>query len=192
MIPNYQISSTPLLAEMLTPDLNTVARLRDYEDGGVDIQNTTSGVRGHQWVCYTDGASVYVKRDGLPANLVFTQPRLVEISFAFDQNMRPNFAYQLDDGLIYLRWYDTSLQAYRTDSFGAGRDPRLTLDDKRSENVSNSDVIFAYIRGESLYYRQQRDRYLVERLVATGIPKEVKLKNVGLSRNMRLQFEVVE
>lgn len=192
MIPSNQLSSVPMLAEMLTPDLNVVSKLTDYEEGGFDVQNTSSGVRGYQWVCYVEQASVYIKRDGLAPRLVFTQPRMIEISFAFDQNMRPNFAYQLDDDDIYLRWYDTSIQTYRTESFGLGRNPRLTLDDKRIENVSNSDVIFAYIRGDSLYYRQQRDRYQTERLLTTGIPPQAKLKNIGLSRNMRLQFEVVE
>ena len=192
MIPDNQLSSSPVLSEMLLPDLNVVSKLRDYEEGGIDVQNTNAGVQGYQWVCYLENNSVYIKRSGLEPRLVFEQPRVAEISFTFDQNMRPYFAYVLDDFGLFLRWYDTSVQAYRTDQFGTGRNPRLTLDDKRLENVINSDVIFAYIKGDSLCYRQQRDRFQIERVLATGIAPELKLKNVGLSRNMRLQFEVVE
>lgn len=192
MIPTNALSSTPVLARMLAPDLNAFSKLRDHEEGGVGIQDTAQGVRGFQWRCYAQNSTVYLMRDGLLPIIAFEQPNIVEVTFAFDQNMRPNFAYQLEAGEIFLRWFDTSVQAYRTDSFGIGRNPRLTLDDKRIENVSASDVIFAYIRGDSIYYRQQRDRFQIERMLTSGIPSNVSLKNVGMSRNMRLLFEVVE
>lgn len=192
MIPGDALSSQAVSSEMLAPDRNVFSKLRDYEDGGVGIQNTSNGLTGYAWSCYARNSAIFVEREGLAPILVFEQPGIVEISFAFDQNMRPNFAYQLEDGTLFLRWFDTSLQAYRTDSFGAGRNPRLTLDDKRPESSSASDVIFAYIRGSSIYYRQQRDRFQIERFLIGGFPPYVSLKNVGMTRNMRLLFEVVE
>ena len=48
--------------------------------------------------------------------------------------------------------------------------PRVTLDDKRRGQTSSSDVILAYLRAGSLYYRQQRDRYLTEYLLTANPP----------------------
>jgi hypothetical protein len=42
------------------------------------------------------------------------------------------------------------------------------------------------MRGTSLYYRQQRDRYEVEYLLKTGL--NAKLVRVGMNKGYRLQF----
>lgn len=192
MMPNNTLSAAAVVGGYLSPDINVVSRLRDYEDGGVGIQDTSQGSSGYLWECYfeADGA-VMLRRDGIAPIRFFSQPRIVEITFAFDQNMRPNFAYELDDGTIELRWYDSLLPGYRTESFGAGRNPRLTMDDKRPEMVALSDVLFVYIRGDSLYYRQQRDRFQIERLLRTGVEKSSRLRNIGMTDNLRLYFEIV-
>jgi hypothetical protein len=50
-------------------------------------------------------------------------------------------------------------------------------------------VIFAYIRGDALYYRQQRDRYQQERLLAGSVPGA--LNKIGMNAENRFQFEFV-
>jgi hypothetical protein len=54
-----------------------------------------------------------------------------------------------------------------------------------------TDIILAYIRDNTLYYRQQRDRYGIERTLRTGLFDSVKLRNIGMARNYRLYFELV-
>jgi hypothetical protein len=70
------------------------------------------------------------------------------------------------------------------------RSPRLTLDDKRSSQFGNSDVMFGYMRGQSLCYRQQRDRYTIERVLRTDLPEDIRLKNIGMMSNWRLKFNL--
>ena len=69
---------------------------------------------------------------------------------------------------------------------------RCCLDDKRQSATAqgNNDIILAYVRAGKLYYRQQRDRYEVEYLLAEEIPAKV-LTRIGMSKNYRLQFEFV-
>ena len=100
-------------------------------------------------------------------------------------------AWRVDNGRIYLRWYDSQAAQYVTTDFGLGKNPRLTLDDKRQTQIGNSDVIFAYIRDGSVYYRMQRDRFQTEYQIASGLASSLVLRNIGMATNWRLQFELV-
>lgn len=190
-MPENVTSTSAVVVSFLVPDIDVTTALVDYERGGVAVQNTSQGVNSYAWTCSVDGIYVMIQREGAAPVAVFEQATIVEISFAFDQNMRPQFAYRLASGDIYLRWFDTLTNLYRTDNFGTGRNPRLALDDKRPSQSDRADVIFAYIRGDTLYYRQQRDRYTIERALRSGISAITKLKNIGMTRNLRLLFELV-
>lgn len=115
-------------------------------------------------------------------------PRMTEISFSFDANMQPAVAF-VADGQAYLNWYDNTVPGYVTTTLSADVEtPRVTLDDKRhvgSNGYQVSDVILAYTRGGNLYYRQQRERYTVERLLKEGVTPLIK---IGFNRQLRLQF----
>lgn len=191
MMPADSKSTVAVLSGLLDVDVKLVSTVRDFEDGGVALNDTSQGTMGYEWVCSVNQEKVTLQREGAASILAFELPGIVEISFAFDQNMRPAFAYRLADENLYLRWFDSSISAYRTDNFGLGRNPRLAMDDKRASRSASSDIIFGYIRGDSLYYRQQRDRYGVERLLRSGIDKITKLKNIGMTHNLRLLFELV-
>ena len=184
-------STIGVIGSFLAPDIDVTTAILDYERGGVAVQDTSQGVNSYVWACWVDDIHVTIQREGAPPVAVFEQVGILEISFAFDQNMRPQFAYKLASGDIYLRWFDTQLDAYVTNNFGTGRNPRLALDDKRPSQSGRADVIFAYIRGDTLYYRQQRDRYTIERSLRSGISAITKLKNIGMTRNLRLLFELV-
>ncbi|MNV87345.1 hypothetical protein D3C71_1814610 [compost metagenome] len=90
-------------------------------------------------------------------------------------------------GVPKFRWYDPIATGYVTTELPAGCvNPRVSLDDKRSEYAPSSDVILAYVRAGNLYYRQQRDRYTVEYLWQTGVP--AGLVKIGMNRLLRFQF----
>lgn len=190
MLPNDAISTPPVLAAYLSPDGERTDALEDYEQGGVGLQDTSAGLGAYRWRGWFSGGAVYLQRDGLAAALIDTPADVVEFAFAFDQSMRPVTAYQTSGGTLLLRYYDTLALAYATVSFGAGRNPRLTLDDKRLSQSSSSDVIFAYARDGGVYYRQQRDRYLTERLVASSSDGDLVLRNIGMTENLRLKFDI--
>lgn len=191
MLPDNVPSTLPVTNVMLNPDANARSPLVDYELGGVAIGDPSQGLQAITWMCYlADNSSDVMLKPGDGSPVFFASiANVTEIALAFDQNMRPMIAYETS-GSIALRWYDPVLSGYTTTVFGAGRNPRLTLDDKRTFNLNNSDVILAYIRGDGLYYRQQRDRFAVERLLETGM-SSLSLVAVGMNRSWRLQFDLV-
>lgn len=175
----------------LPPDDESPGRLEDVEAGGIAVQDTSTGLMSHRWRAWVDGADVWLQRDGASPALQFSASGITDLALAFDQTMRVQIAYRTSSGTLFLRWYDSVAQAYTTTSFGPGRNPKLTLDDKRMSQTGTSDVIFAYIRNGTLYHRKQRERFGVERAGKTGIPDSVVLKSVGMTRTLRLQFELV-
>jgi hypothetical protein len=129
-----------------------------------------------------------VAAPGVPQIVVFNAIGVTELSLAFDQNMRPFVAFtQL--GQAKFRWYDTVLGANRiTDLNVNDYSPRCTMDDKREMQTSlgSNDIILAYMRAGSLYYRQQRDRYENEYLLMANV--NAQFLRVGMNRGKRLQF----
>nr|DAW21676.1 MAG TPA: Tail fiber protein [Caudoviricetes sp.] len=190
-LPQNQASALSVAGTILPPDDQVSVQTEDFEQGGVAIQDASAGLMSHRWRCWVQGIDIRLQRDGAGEIVLFQQANVEAVSLAFDQNMRPHVAYMLSGGALFLRWYDTVIQQYVTTAFGNGRNPRLTLDDKRIEQVQASDVIFAYIRDSGLYYRQQRDRFAVERLLKSNLPDNTRLKNIGMGSNLRLHFELV-
>lgn len=158
--------------------------------GGVGLNDASAGLQDRLWLCTCDGATgdVSLEAPGVGRTLIFTAPGTTEVSFCFDQNMRPVFAY-VQNGAAKLRWYDTVLGDNTITTLASDVVwPKVTLDDKRPLQTvqGTSDVILAYVRGGSLYYRQQRDRFEVERLLAGTVSG--RLVRVGMTVTSRLQF----
>ncbi len=191
MLPDNVASTLAVVSNLLHPDSNARSALVDWEQGGIAINDITQGMQVTTWKCFVaeDSDNVMLQPgDGEPIFLAQISG-IEELAISFDQNMRPVFAYRTGTN-IYLYWYDADTSAFVTTNFGTGRNPSLTLDDKRSFNVSNSDVIFGYIRGSGLYYRTQRDRYQIERQLHSAA-SDLTLVNVGMNRNLRVQFNLI-
>ncbi len=192
MLPEDTYSSLAVGAAFVLPDSNVSSPLMDYERGGVAINDPSQGLDVQDWRCYLapNRVDVMLQPGASPAVMVFSQAGIDALSFTFDQNMRPCVAYAVGEN-CYLRWFDSVPGEYVTTPFVGVRNPRVALDDKRiTQFASNSDIIFAYIRGDSLYYRQQRDRFTIERLLRSGISPNLRLKNIGMSHVLRMQFEL--
>lgn len=195
MMPLNRLSTTPVPATYLAPDtLELPNRLTDFELGGIALSDASQGLQVQRWTCRADPDTgvVYLGAELVPETVLFTAEGITELSLAFDQNMRPFVAFtQL--GQAKYRWYDTVLGANRiTELDPSDRTPKCCMDDKRPWQVSqgSNDIILAYLRADSMYFRQQRERYEVERLLATGLEGK-KLIKVGMSAAMRLQFELI-
>lgn len=189
MLPDNTLSYLPVTGQMYAPDSKRVTLLVDFELGGVAIGDTSQGLMVREWVfSYNPSGQIVVAHDGGEPVVVLTRAGVTELAGTFDQNMSPVVAFVVN-GEVFLNWYDSIIGQRRTDSFGAGYTPRLTLDDKRASAV-NSDVVLAYIRNRSLYYRQQRDRFGVERLLKDGLSPITRLRNIGMTTQFRLLFEL--
>lgn len=193
MLPDNEPSSIALGGLYTPPDDYPTTPLLDYEMGGLDIQDPSAGLNVKVWRCWAsiDGDVFVAPNDDLgDATLLFNRTNLEELSFSFDTNMQPVVTF-VQYGLVWLYWYDSVPASYVFTSYPTCRNPKLAHDDKRYQAVGRGDAIFGYLRGNNLYYRQQRDRYTIERLLRENIPRGVKLKNIGMNKNWRLQFELV-
>lgn len=191
MLPENTYSSVPVGGLFLTPDERITSPLIDWERGGVDLLDASQGMDVQNWTCYTgDQYNVFVKPENGVPTLLFQDNGIEALSFCFDQNMRWSVAY-IKQGILTLRWFDSSSNGRVVSEFGPAQNPKMTLDDKRTFNILNSDMLLAYIRGSSLYYRQQRDRFQIEYTLRTGLFPNTKLKNIGMADNFRVQFELV-
>ena len=193
MMPDNVLSTTPVPARFSGARSGAITKTVDYEDGGIAIQDPSEGLLYQRWRARLfnagkDDAFVMLDAREVPEFVWLTVPRMTEISFSFDANMQPIVAFVADDQ-AYLSWYDSALPGYTTTALAADVEtPRVTCDDKRflgSQSYQRSDVILAYTRGGDLYYRQQRERYTVERLLKTGVTPLIK---IGFNRQLRLQF----
>lgn len=188
MLSGLHTTSAP--GDFIYPDNLPYSRLLDYEQGGVALSNPSQGVTGYVWSCRAVGQSIQLKIGDGAWEELFTHPAPYELSFAFDQNMRPLVAVATKEKVLSLYWFDPTQAQYTTTVIGAGRSPRLSLDDKRAFANAHNDVILAYISGSSLVYRVQRERFESSHVAATGIPAHARLKNFGMCTNLRVQFTV--
>lgn len=191
MLPENEASIFPLAGAYYSPDERVSSRTVDYELGGVALLDTSQGLMARPWTCWLDGADVKLQADGDPVvHTIATGLSISELTFSFDQNMRWAIAY-IQNGVLALRWFDTLVNQYVTSTFGLARNPKMALDDKRPTQFNRSDIILAYIRGNVLYWRQQRDRFLIEYTLKTDLFPNTELRSIGMNTVLRMQFELV-
>ena len=190
-LPEDRLSTLPVPAPFLPPRDKVVGFLESWHRGGIALNDPTAGLDVQDWHATSDGSSVFVSAPNWPTTQLFFVPGagISSIDLAFDQNMNPAIAY-VEGGQAKLYWFDTLPNAYVVFLLDPlDKNPRLALDDHRpiSVNGGNSDMILAYTRQGSLYYRQQRDRFTIERLLVanTGL---VRLLTIGMTTADRFQF----
>lgn len=109
------------------------------------------------------------------------------MSLAFDSNMGIVLCWMASNG-GNLYYFDTLSSSYTTRAFSDVTSCRVVVDDSRDFYASASDVIFGYTRAGNLCWRQQRDRYDVERVVG---PTSRLLVKMAPNINRRLQFALL-
>lgn len=189
-LPDNVLSTTPVPAPFLVPDdVVRASLLEDFERGGVNLSNPEDGLVVQTWRGFVDGSTVKFESPTWPPSTVLTDAGITELSMSFDQNMRPMVAYMVGS-TAKLYWYDSLIEAHTTTTLAAGiTSPTLTHDDKRDGRTGASDVLLLYILGGQLRYRQQRDRFTVERVLATVPAGTTRLRRVGMNTQLRVQIE---
>lgn len=188
MIPDQMLSSTPVPGDFIERVNRPLAPLIDYERGGAAVGDAGAGRFLQEWKAEVIGADVWLSAESVAPFVYLTRPGITLVSLAFDQNMIPYVAF-VDGSGAWLYWFDTSAGGMVTTSIPGARTPRLCTDDKRMIEVANSDVILAYMVGTELRYRQQRDRFQTEIMLATGLNAD--LVAVAMADVGRLQFQLV-
>lgn len=192
MIPQDRLSTIPVFGYYLDPDqLDPQANI-DYELGGIGLSDPSAGMMYQVWTATLEPApfsnlwNVYVEAPNTPKTLLFQDFNISQISLAFDQNMHPFIAF-VQNGQAKFWWFDPTIpgQTFTTMAVDV-TSPMCTLDDKRRLQTAASDIILAYVRSGNLYFRMQRDRYLIEYLLKTAVTGT--MIRVGMSNRNRLQF----
>lgn len=187
MIPSNAFTPVPLVSDFPSPTNEPYTPLRQVVMGGVALNDSSLGRTVRRWVVYYANGTIYVRPES-EADPVFSMPasNVLSVSMAFDNNMALAIAWQTPTG-ANLYYYDTTASAHTTRFFPNVTSCRVCIDDVRQFYVASSDIIFAYTLNNALYWRQQRDRYEIERLVGATTKK---LKRVGPNVQRRLQFEL--
>lgn len=186
----YQTLSTPTIRSGWAETQNRrTLPLIDYEAGGPTLNAPTADRYSVMWVAESDGSSVTVRReDSEEAVEVLTDTGITQIALAFDQTMRPHVAY-VAEGVAKFRYWDTLSGDWSLLNLGNAVTPRLCTDEKRSQFIGTEDVILCYMRGEDLFVRYQRDRYLEEKLLEANT-NGVSLTTIGMNNANRLQWKI--
>ena len=189
-IPEDRASTASVAGNILPPNDRFRPDNVSYHIGGVGISDASKGLEYQVWVAVADDHSVTVFPESDPSNsqvFVTGATKINRIALAFDQNMRPVITY-VDDGLTKLFFYDTAAQGYSTNEYPGASSPFCVMDDTRdvATLTGTNDVLFFYIDG-GLKYRQQRDRYLIERTLSPI--SGGRIARVGMTDKLRLQIE---
>lgn len=189
MLPTNTLSVTPVVAAYIPPDERPRTLLVDWEMGGIALNDASLGLLVRVWKAWYDGTSIWVapETDLGSAVAVVTASGITEVSLAFDQAMHVTLTY-VQAGAVKLYWYDSTIPGSTTTTFAGASTPMLCLDDKRPEQTSTNDILFFYVNGgTNLCYRQQRDRFTIERVLAT-VPGDGRIISVGMHQGLRVQI----
>lgn len=189
MMPDNTLSSSAIYSAFLVPDKSD--SMVDFEWGGLNLLDPSQGLMVKIWKCFYLNGWICITDDVITHQVIQVQ-NVVHLSLAFDFNMHPTIAYTTVSELgqsTFLHWYDTALGAQTTTEYGPDYlFPQLSLDDHRLHQSANADIIFSYIKNNNLYFRQQRDRFLTEYLLESGLSDDVELRQTGMNTKNRFQW----
>ena len=196
-LPGDALSPAGVYSAFLQPDaLGRGDDLEDYELGGIALNDSSQGLMVQNWRARGLNSSNEIRVSPAPYSseiALVSASNITEVSLAFDQNMRPALAF-ITNGQAKLYWYDSIAEAQVTTVLAADiTSVFLTMDDKRpaAALLNFNDILLFYVRGSSLYYRQQRDRYNTERFLTVLADPAAKLRKCGMATELRVQMQVI-
>jgi hypothetical protein len=193
-IPGNRLSTTPILGAYLSPYDREMGPFLDYEQGGIALDDPSQGLQVQVWrldYAASNGDFLVTPESFGSPSVQYTDPGAIVTSLAFDQSMRVVLAW-IKDGDVFLRWFDPLPNMTVISNFGPAQDARVLLDDPRELQTiaGSSDVLLFYVRGGRIYYRQQRDRFTIERELGAFINPNALIVKYGRTNRLRIQFEV--
>ncbi len=187
MIPENSLSSQQIVRQLITEHAG-LRPTEAYHRGGVALNDPSLGLDLQLWSLRFVGRDFLLSAEQVAEAVLFSVTGEVSsASLAFDQNMRPFVAF-IEDGTAKYRWFDTLDSTTKITVLPGASSVKCCTDDLRVSQIQRSDIIMAYIGPAGLCYRQQRDRYLTERVLQPGVGGV--LHSVGMNKGLRLQFRI--
>lgn len=187
-LPNNILKQVTDPVIFLSPDNVLTTPLEEQERGGVALSNSLEGITSYNWRMRYIGNELRLSREPYSDySVILTVSGITEFSFSFTQNMSITISY-VKDGVSKLYWFDSSVSNYVTTEFPGITSPKLSLDDKRDYSSNISDVLFFYLKDGNLCYRQQRDRFSIERIIAAT--EATKIRRIGMTTGIRFAVEL--
>lgn len=114
----------------------------------------------------------------------FDIPNAICVDIAFDQLDRYVAVWELADDQVWMNWFNPVSGVRESIQIATGNNPCCAMDERRDIFSSISDIFIVYQRGDEIFYRLQRDRYLVEYPVPHD-QEGVILETCGMGTNLR-------
>lgn len=193
MIPT--LSSIPAPSDFIAPHDIVKPAKEDWSLGGDNFLDANNGLASKIWHFKWSNslAGVTAETPSNPPVEVYHRGTtdISWISGTFDQNMRQVIAYTKTDGTSSIYFYDAQQAAFTSLGIGTVATPFVSLDDTRLPTGGLNDVILTYIKSGDLCIRAQRERFADEHILMSGLPPAAKIKRFGMSRNLRLRWELL-
>lgn len=191
MITEESLSTYSVPSQLIGSKKHRIDNLKDYEDGGVSLNDASLGLLYQQWIMWVSDNIIYLKSNiSETPIIVYSGIDITYITFTFDQNMNLIYLYK-DSNIWNFVWFDSQTENTITTSFENNYHSfQLILDDKREGAESTNDVLLFYVRDGYFCYRQQRDRYDIEIVLSDNIG-ELLLQQVSVNIENRLQFKFI-
>ena len=182
-IPGNAITPAPIVTAFTAPADEPYTPLYQKVWGGTAIGNGVAGRRVKYWEVSYETGSIRVRPVGGAEAFSLRVAGVLACSLAFDQNMGVVLAWQTVSGSSIYFYGNTG--SYTTLEVAGATSCRIAVDDLRQESTASSDVIFAYTLNNTLYWRQQRENYTIQRTVGATTRQ---LKKLGMNVGNRLQL----
>jgi hypothetical protein len=189
-MPLNQFSPDAVPGAYLSPDGRARSSLMvDYELGGVAIGDPSQGLQVRVWEARAGAGFIEVRPESGGAWTAVTGgASITEISFSFDQNMRPTVAY-MDGGVAKHYWYNALTASWTTSEYPGATSPVVLLDDKRDWQSATSDVLLFYLKAGRVMHRVQRERFMNEYDLAAVPAGKTRIVRCGMTDVGRIQLE---
>jgi hypothetical protein len=182
--------------EYLDPYSRYRSLLEDFERGPVALNDTSFTLDYQVWYLTWNGDeespdygdfTLIPETNGAPV-VVLNAPGVTQCGLAFDQNGNPFICY-MSNCQAYYWWYDpTIVQTVVVEMDDGVTSVACCVDDHRVGQISQSDIILAYTRGGTLYYRMERERYDTEEVLQASVGAGA-IRVIGMNRIYRLQWD---
>lgn len=198
MIPNHVLSTTPVPSNFMPPRTNirfsADTGLKDTHYGGIAIGDASQGYLYQLWTATIKNGDIYLSAPNTPSFKRLAGVNAAWVGLAFDQSANVFITYADINGNASYYWFDSTIPGYRTSTLtGVIKRPFAALDDNRTAENSNNDVILAYVRAGTLFFRAQRDRFGVEYTLGSAPSllgaTVASLVQIGMNHVLRFQFQ---
>lgn len=159
--------------------------------GGRALSDTTAGNNSHNWSIYVSNGDIVLEggAENIATSILFIGTNVDHISCAFDVNMSPIIAWQVN-GKSYLRYFYNSGSGnlWTIKEFDSTTSCRVVQDEFDQDKSVISDVMFFFTNGTSLQYARQRDNFGTN--FSVGATSGI-IRRAGRSEGGRLQIEIL-